>query len=160
VAAVREELRDQPTPELVRRLLEDVQTLIDKQIGLTKQELREDVGQVAGAARTLAIGLALLAVGGISLLAGLILTIEHFTGWGWLSALVLAIVLLTAGALVAKSGAGKVKLQPLARTRETLKEDAEWAKHRLTPNGRSNPSANGSPIPSASSNDAHASPST
>ena len=150
-------LRNEPTGDLIRRLIEDVQTLVDKQIALVKQELREDIGQVVGAAKTLLIGVALLLAAALIFLHFLFLGIDSLTQWllghrlGWLAALLLTLILGGLGVRFALKGKDEVKIQPLARTRETLKEDAEWAKHRLTPNGRSNPSETPSPQASRSS---------
>ena len=148
--ATTRDLKSEPTADLVRRLINKIQALLDKQVALVKQELKEDVQQVVGAGKTLGIGVGLLLVGALCLIDGIFLTIEHFTRWGWLAALVCALVLLILGAVIAKQGVAKVKVQPLARTRETLKEDAEWAKHRLTPNGKSSRSEMTSPKPSPS----------
>src|SRR5919198_4300903 len=146
--ATTHDLKSEPTADLVRRLINNIQALLDKQVALVKQELKEDVRRVVGAGKTLGIGVGLLLVGALCLIDGIFLTIEHFTRWGWLAALVCALVLLILGAVIAKQGVAKVKVQPLARTRETLKEDAEWAKHRLTPNGKSSRSEMTSPRPS------------
>lgn len=155
MAATHPGLQNEPTGDLVRRLVENIQTLVDKQVLLVKQELREDLGQLAGAAKTLGIGAALLLLAGICFFNFLFLAIDtFFPRWGWFAALVLMLVLAVLGGLMANKGKGQVKVQPLVRTRETLKEDAEWAKHRLTPNGRSSPSETTSPGPSRSSSDA------
>ena len=139
------------TADLVRRLIENVQELVDKQVALVKQEIREDLGQIAGAAKTLGIGVAFLMLAGICRFNFLFLGINTLTGgWGWLAALVCTLLFGILGAVFANKGKGQVRVQPLARTRETLKEDAEWAKHRLTPNGRSSPSETTSPLPSRS----------
>ena len=143
--------RSEPTGELIRRLIENVQGLVDKQIEMVKQELREDLRQLAGAAKTLGIGLAFLLLAGLCLFHFIFLGIDRLTGgWGWAAALVCTLLFAAVGAIFAKRGMGQVRVQPLARTRETLKEDAEWAKHRLTPNGKSSPSETTSPQPSRS----------
>jgi uncharacterized membrane protein YqjE len=139
MAATEPRLRQESTGDLVRRLLDDIQGLVDRQIALVKQEVREEVQQLVGATRTLGIGAALLLLALISFFDFLFHGIDRlFPGWGWVAALVLTLIFGFAGALLAKKGAAKVKVEPLTRTRETLKEDAEWAKHRLTLNGKSN----------------------
>lgn len=149
MAAIDPRVREAPSGDLVRGLIADVQRLIDAQILLVKQELREDLHQVAGAAKTLGIGLGLLLATGICFFNFLFLGIDTlFPRWGWVAALVCTLLFGIVGALLANKGKGQVKVEPLARTRESLKEDAEWAKHRLTPNGSSNPSATASPEPS------------
>jgi hypothetical protein len=136
-----EALKREPTSDLVRRLINNAQGLLDNQIALVKQEVREDLHQVVGAGKTLGIGAGLLMVAGICFFSFLFLGIDTlFPRWGWVAALVFTLVLGIVGAILAKKGVGEVKLQPLARTRETLKEDVEWAKHPSTPNGKSSPS--------------------
>ena len=152
MAATDPALRNEPTGDLVRRLISNAQTLIDKQIQLAKQELREDIGQVAGAAKSLGIGVALLLLAGICFFNFLFLAIDRFIPgrWGWLAALIFTLLFAILGGVFAMKGKNQVKVQPLARTRETLKEDAAWAKHPLTPNGKSSPSETTSPQPSQS----------
>jgi hypothetical protein len=146
VAATDPGLRREPTGELVRRLIDSVQALLDKQVALVKQEIREDISQVVSAGKTLAIGAGLLFLAAITFLHFLFLAIDTLLPrWGWLAALVLTLLLAILGGMFAKRGIGLVKVQPLARTRETLKEDAEWVKHPLTPNGKSSHSETSSP---------------
>jgi D-xylose transport system permease protein len=99
----------------------------------------------------LGIGAALLLLAGICFFNFLFLAIDTLLPrWGWVAALVVTLVFAIVGGLLANKGKDQVKVQPLARTRETLKEDAEWAKHRLTPNGKSSPSETTSLQPSGS----------
>ena len=145
-------VRNAPTGDLIRRLIDNVQALLDRQVLMIKQELREDVGQVVGAAKTLIIGFALLLLAGICFFNFLFLAIDTlFPRWGWVAALVFTLIFAIIGGMMANKGKGQVKVQLLARSRETLKEDAQWAKHRLTPNGKSSPSETTSPPPSRSS---------
>ena len=138
MAVTDPDLKTQPTGELVRRLIDDVQALIDKQVQLVKQELHEELRQVLGAAKSLGIGAGLLLMALICFFNLLFLAIDTFLPrWGWLAALVYTLVFAIVGMSLAMRGKDQVKVEPLARTRATLKEDAEWAKHRLTPNGKS-----------------------
>ena len=151
MAVTDPDLKSQPTGEVVRRLIDDVQALLDKQTQLVKQELREDLQQVLGAARSLGIGAGLLILAVICLFNFLFLAIDTFLPrWGWAAALVFTLVFAIVGTVLAIRGKDQVKVEPLARTRATLKEDAEWAKHRLTPNGKSSPSETTSRQPSNS----------
>ena len=151
LATTNPELKSAQTADLVRRLIDNVQTLLDKQIELAKQELREDLRQLLGAAKSLGIGAALLLLAGICFFNFLFLAIDTLLPrWGWVAALVVTLLFAIVGGLLANKGKDQVKVQPLARTRETLKEDAEWAKHRLTPNGKSSPSETTSLQPSGS----------
>jgi uncharacterized membrane protein YqjE len=144
-------LKHEPTGELIRRLITNAQALLDKQIALVKQELREDIQQVSGAGKTLGIGAGLLLVTLICFFNFLFLAIDTFLPrWGWAVALAFTLIFGIVGGVLAKRGVDQVKVQPLSRTRETLKEDVAWAKHPSTPNGRSTPSATTSQQPSAS----------
>lgn len=70
--------------------------------------------------------------------------------WGWAAALVCTVLFGILGAVLLGRGLQQVKVKPLDRTIETLKEDAEWARHQLTLNGKSSRSEEKSPQPSAS----------
>ena len=149
MAATDPTLRSVPTGDLVRRLINDLQTLVDRQVQLAKQEFHEDLKQVADAGKTLGVGLGLVIVAGLCFFHFLFLAIDTFLPrWGWLAALVLTLVFGIVGGLLAKRGKSQVKLEPLARTRETLKEDATWAKHQFNSNGSSSGSGTASPLPS------------
>jgi uncharacterized membrane protein YqjE len=144
-------LENTPTTELIGELINGVSDLVDKQIEMAKQEAREDVHQVAGAAKSLGIGAGVLLVSLMCVLIGLFLAIDTLLPrWGWAVALVVGIALGILGALLAMRGVKAVKVSPLASTRETLKEDVEWAKLQVTPNGRSSRPEPSSPPSSAS----------
>lgn len=156
MATANGNFRREPTSELVRRVVNDLQELIDKQVELAKQELREQLHEATSAGKQLGIGAGLLAVAGICFFFFLFLGIDTlWPRWGWLAALLLTIVFGAVGGLLVARGRHKVALRPLARTRATLKEDAEWAKHRLVPSERSSTSETRSPEPSLSSNVGH-----
>ena len=136
--------------ELVGRLINDFSTLVDRQIELAKQEVRDEIGEVIGAAKTLAIGAGIAAVAGLMLLIWAWTGIIWFFNWlgalffgpygswiGWLVGLLIPVV----AALVAWKGfigpgIKRVKIKPLARTRATLKEDLEWVQQLRTPSTR------------------------
>jgi putative superfamily III holin-X len=151
VRASDPEVRSASTGELVRQLIDNLQRLVDRQVDLVKQELREDIGQVASAAKTLGIGLGLLLAAVICCFNFIFLGIDLLAPhWGWLAALICTLVFGASGALLARRGREQVQLEPLARTRESLVEDATWAKHRLTSNGSSPKFEAASPQPSRS----------
>ena len=60
----RSSVLDRSTPELIRRLIDDADGLIQLQIRLAKQEARENLMSVAGGAKWLGVaaGLGLLAL--------------------------------------------------------------------------------------------------
>lgn len=116
--------------ELVGEVTDDLQTLFRQEVSLAKAELREEAvkaGTAAGlysaagfAGYMTVVLLSLAAVFGLAELVGL----------GW-AALIVAVVWAIAGAImyfVGRSRMRQVSPKP-ERTVETLKEDAQWAKH-------------------------------
>jgi hypothetical protein len=137
-------VQEAPTRELVGRIVNDFSDLIDKQIQIAKLEVKENLGEAAGDIKSVTIG------GGIALGAALLLTVWAWTGFiwffnwvgamlgapfvGWIVGfLVPLIVAFLAWKAFIQPGLAVTKLRPLARTRETLKEDLEWVKQLRTP---------------------------
>jgi hypothetical protein len=133
--------------QLLRRIINGLNGLVDRQIQIAKQEVKEDILQVIGAGKTLGIGAGIAAVGGLILLnlatLALVLGLNEISGWlgmgkwlGWVVALILIAALFFVAYRVIKRGLVEIRVTPIDRTRRTLKEDAEWARHLLTRNGR------------------------
>jgi uncharacterized membrane protein YqjE len=128
----------QTIADLVRRIINGVQDIIDRQIELAKQELKENINQVAKASGLLIAGGVLLFLTAIFLLITIIMVLDAvFPRFGgWISSLVITLLLGIVGAILVLRGKKQVMIQPVARTRETLKEDLAWAKRPLIRNGR------------------------
>jgi uncharacterized membrane protein YqjE len=128
----------QTVADLVRRIVNGVQDIIDRQIELAKQELKENIAQVAKASGLLIAGGVLLFLTAIFLLITIIMAIEAvFPRFGgWISSLVITLILGIVGAVLVLRGKKRVMIKPVERTRETLKEDLAWAKRPLIRNGR------------------------
>jgi uncharacterized membrane protein YqjE len=127
----------QTIADLIRRLVNDLQDLIDRQIELAKQELRENLIQLAKASGLLAAGALLLFLAVLFLLITIILGVEAiWQGRGWIAALTITLLLGIVGAGLALRGKDRVKIDPVSRTRETLKEDFEWVQRLRTRNGK------------------------
>jgi len=137
----------QTVAQLVRRVINGLNGLVDRQVQLVKQELKEDLFEVLGAAKTLGIGVGIGAAGGLILLNVVVLIIVlglneigswfipyvgKFLGWIVMFAL-LAVLFLMAYRFVMR-GIKEVQISPLDSTRKTLGEDVDWARHLLTPN--------------------------
>jgi uncharacterized BrkB/YihY/UPF0761 family membrane protein len=138
---------DQQTmAQLVRRVINGLNGLVDRQVQLVKQELKEDLLAALGAGKTLGIGVGIAVAGALALLNVLVLIIVlglneigswfipyigKFLGWIVMFAL-LAVVFVMAYRFVMR-GIKQVQISPLDRTRETLREDIDWAQHLLTP---------------------------
>jgi hypothetical protein len=119
------------TLETVRAIAVQAEHLIQKQFELAKAELKANLSAEAKAARSL----------GVSALAGLIgVTLLLVTGAlalgtvipAWLAGLMVsAVVLFVAGVFALVGWRGRVR-DPMARSREALKDDAHWTKEQLT----------------------------
>jgi uncharacterized membrane protein YqjE len=128
----------QTVADLVRRIVNGVQDIIDRQIELAKQELKENITQVAKASGLLIAGGVLLFLTAIFLLVTIIMALEAvFPRFGgWISSVIITLILGIVGTLLALRGKKRVMIKPVERTRETLKEDLAWAKRPLIRNGR------------------------
>ncbi|WP_150253925.1 phage holin family protein [Nocardiopsis deserti] len=116
--------------ELLGAVTGDLQTLFRQELALAKAEMREEAvktgkaaGLLSGAAVAGYLALLLLSLAVVFGLAELI-------GLGW-AALVVAVVWAIVGAALAVVGRNRMReVSPKPeRTIETLKEDAQWAKH-------------------------------
>lgn len=148
-------LIDAPLLELVGRIVSDVSGIVDKQIELAKQEVREDIGEVVGALKRLAIGAGIAAGAGLLLVVSLWVAVLFWLSWagawllgrvgldwlggmlGWLLGMLLpAAIALFAWKKFIRPAFGQVKIKPLERTRATLKEDLEWVQRLRTPSAK------------------------
>jgi uncharacterized membrane protein YqjE len=129
-----------PLSDLLRRFGQDAAELVRHEIALAKLELRDTIKTYAqGAGR---IG----AAAGVGLLGLLALTAFLVVGLGdlidnyWLSALLIAVVLLAVAGVMARSALAHMRQNSVTAeaTVTTLKEDQQWAmreardfKHKL-----------------------------
>lgn len=121
---------DESLATLVRRLGADAATLVRQEIALAKAELRANVRAAVTGSRTLILGAATLAVGALVLVEAIVLLLGDALGHMWLGALIVAVVLLAAGAFLLVSGLRAAKTMPLVpeKTLASLRETGEWAK--------------------------------
>lgn len=113
---------------LMKEITEDLSTLFRKEIDLAKQEL-------GGQVKEKATGAAIIAIAGVfGLLALMFVLLAVRDGfdtflWTWVADLLTAVVLLIIGA-VAALVARKKLATPISAdlTKQTVKEDIEWAK--------------------------------
>ncbi|APC37623.1 MULTISPECIES: phage holin family protein [Nocardiopsis] len=121
---------EQSFSELLGAVTGDLQKLFRQELALAKAEMREEAvktgkaaGLLSGAAVAGYLALLLLSLAAMFGLAELI-------GLGW-AALVVAVVWAIVGAVLAVMGRNRMReVSPKPeRTIETLKEDAQWAKH-------------------------------
>ena len=122
-----------PLGELLRRFGQDAGTLMKQEITLAKLELRESVKGLAQDAGKLGAAAGLALFGGFALLAFVIIGLGDLINNYWLSALVVAVLLLGTAAVLAKGALAHMKSNSLApqETVQTLKEDQRWAKREV-----------------------------
>lgn len=130
----QEDLRAQPTGELVKQLSEQTSTLVRQEMELAKAELTER-GKAAGVGAGLLGGagaIALLAAGALT--ACLILLLSKAMD-AWVAALIVTVIYGAAAGLLALNGRDRIKegMPPAPeQTVESMKEDVRWAKRRAT----------------------------
>jgi len=122
--------RELSNRELLGEITGRASLLARKEIELAKAELRADfkaqlsmVTMVAVAAVIALIGINILVVAGVLALQLVIA--------GWLAGLIVAVVLLAVAGIVGYIGSRRLVTNPLAVTRQSLKEDVRWVKERL-----------------------------
>jgi hypothetical protein len=145
-------------PELVGRLINDVSDLADRQIELAKQEINEAKDDAIAAVKRIAIGAGIAAAAALLLVIWAWTAFIWFFNWlfgfisfptplgtqslawvGWLlGVLVPGIAAWLAYKRFIRRGISQVMAiwPPLPRTRETLKEDLEWARNLRTRSAR------------------------
>lgn len=136
--ATHEAVTRMNTLELVRHLINNLSSLLDREVEMVKVETRETAIETARGATMLIIGGALGLLAIVCLVVAGILALATVMP-GWLAALIGFAVFGLAAAIVLLIGRGElqeVKERPFSRTRETIREDVEWARHRLTSSER------------------------
>lgn len=128
------DLRERPVAELLKQLANETTTLVRQELDLARAEMREKAGKAgAGAGMWGAAGAAaLLALG--SLTTFLILALDGVMP-NWLAALIVGIAYAAIAGFLYLRGKQRVEEagSPVPeQTVETLKEDAQWAKHPTT----------------------------
>jgi uncharacterized membrane protein YqjE len=131
----------QSVGQLLRRIIRGVDSLIDHQIQIAKQEAKENVWELVGAAKTLGIGAAIGLLGALILLnvvtMALVLSLNMIWPWlGWIVVVLIIAVLFFLAYRFVRRGLSEVPMSPVERTRRTLREDVRWARQLLTRNGR------------------------
>ncbi len=120
--------------DLFSDLSRETTTLVRQEVQLAKAELTQSATEAAR-------GIGMLVAGGAVAYAGLFFLLLAIVfglieaGWdAWLSALVVALVVVALGAVLVLRARESLKPANLAprRTVETLKEDQEWAKEQIT----------------------------
>jgi uncharacterized membrane protein YqjE len=125
-------VRQRPLGEVVASVVGGFRTLVRRHAELAKIEIAEaasaravGAGMFAGAA---VVGMYALGFLAAAIAAGLAVILPV-----WAAILIVAVLLLVAAAVLAMAGRRALQSAPAAgeRTRETLKEDARWAKQQI-----------------------------
>jgi len=119
------------TAELVAQLTQQSTDLVKKQVELAQSELRLDIKREITAFAGFGIaGACAFATFILLLVAAVFALAEEMSGWQ--AALIVSGAVLVLGGVAALVGWLKRVKTPLGLTQKTLKEDAQWAKERLT----------------------------
>jgi H+/Cl- antiporter ClcA len=142
-------VEEQSLGDLLRRILNNLNLLVDQQIALVKQEIREHIADELRASKTLLIGAAIAVVGALILLnlvvMMLVLGLNEIGRWlipyvgpwlGWFVAFVLLGVMFWMAYRIVLRGIREARISPISKTRASLEEDLEWAQRLLKSNGR------------------------
>jgi uncharacterized membrane protein YqjE len=119
--------------DLIRQLAQDSATLVRQEVALAKAEIRENVKTAARNAAMIAAGGVLLLLGGLVLIACLVMVVGDALDEYWLGALIVGGLFLIIGGIMAKKALGNLKQESLApeQTIETLKEDKQWLQNEM-----------------------------
>ncbi|MBA2701024.1 MAG: phage holin family protein [Chloroflexi bacterium] len=120
--------------QLFGDLSRQLSTLVRQEIDLARTEVTGKAGAMSRDAAFIGVGGALLYAALLAVLAAVTLLLVDAGLTPWLAALIVGIaVAVIGGALIARgrSGLSRTELTP-RRTIETLKDDADWAKERIS----------------------------
>jgi uncharacterized membrane protein YqjE len=123
-----------PLGELVKQLAQDSATLVRQEMALAKAELRQNLTSMAKDAAMIAVGAVIAGVGGLVLVAFLVILLGSVLGNYWLSALIVGGLFVLVGGVLIMTNLKKLKKEEVAPTRtiETLKEDKQWLQSEIT----------------------------
>lgn len=125
--------RDIPIGDLLKQFGQDAGTLVKQEIALAKLELRESLQTFTRDAGKLGAAAGLALFGAMALLAFLIIGLGDLIDNYWLSALIVAVVLLGVAAVMGRGALDHMKRSSLApqETVQTLRDDQRWAKREV-----------------------------
>lgn len=118
--------------ELLGQLSEDVSLLMRQEVQLVKAEMNQKLTRVTEDAVKLGAGALVGLIGGLTLVAAVVLALVALGVPAWLSALIVGAVLGGAGYSMLGKGARDLKrVDPTPRrTVNTLKDDLEWVREQ------------------------------
>jgi Putative Actinobacterial Holin-X, holin superfamily III len=122
-----------PVAALLSDLAGETSTLVRQEIALFKAELSEKLTRTGVGAGALAAGGVIAFSGWLALLAAAILGLSQVLA-PWLSALIVAVVVIALGAGLALFGKSRLKADALVphRTLNSLREDQAWIRDQVS----------------------------
>ncbi len=118
--------------DLARVAVDDLIRLVQQEIQLAKVEVKEMLSSNIKAAIMLAVAGVCALLFFVMLLVTIALLIPAHALVAGIEAVIFLILVVVFGLL----GKSNLNIGPPQKTMESLKEDAEWARHRLTRNGK------------------------
>jgi hypothetical protein len=124
------EASEVPLSELLRRFAQDASALVRHEIALAKLEMRDSLKGYAQDAARLGVAAGVGMIGAFALTAFVIVGLGSLIGNYWLSALLVALVLLGVAAIMTRAALAHLRRRNLApeTTVATLKQNELWAK--------------------------------
>lgn len=123
---------DRSIGELFGQLTQDMTLLFRQELQLARVEMSEKISAVASNLVSVMAGGLVAYVGGLALVAALILGLYEAGVTPWVSALIVGALFAIGGYLMLNRGLKELKRVDLAprRTVESLKDDVQWAKEQ------------------------------
>jgi threonine/homoserine/homoserine lactone efflux protein len=123
---------DRSLGQLFSELMNETRTLVRQEIALAKTEVKENAAFAGKNAGIAAAGGAIVLVGLLPVIAGIVISLGHKIGYATSAFLVGALV-LAAGAVLLMKGIKALKARSLApqQTTAQVKETKEWARHQI-----------------------------
>ena len=121
------------TTGLLSRLVDEVSTLLRKELALAKAEVSESINHAKLGAISLAAGGAVLFAALLVLLAAATLALSHVVS-DWLAALIVGVITAIVGFVMLQSGKKKFEASQLkpVRTQDALRRDKDMVERRIT----------------------------
>ncbi|HEY0690295.1 MAG TPA: phage holin family protein [Kribbella sp.] len=120
--------------ELFGDLARDMGVLVRQEVGLATMELTQKVSHAARDVAMIAVGGLVVYAGLLAILAALIIALAAAGLSWWQSALLVGVVVAAVGGWLVQRGVAALRHADFTprETLETLKEDTQWAKDRMS----------------------------
>lgn len=129
----RAERGEKSLPDLMRDLVGQVATMLRHELELARAEMGEKAGQAGSGATMLGVALAIGIASLVILMISAVVALEAVVDL-WLSALIVGGVGALIALILAAKGKSNLKARNLvpSRTLETMRDDARYAKEKVT----------------------------